>query len=329
MPVHNGMPYVAESVASILAQRFTDFEFVIGDDGSSDGTSQLLAGLAAQDSRIRLLRRESKSGLAAAANWVVSEARAPLVAISHADDLAHPDRLGKQIEAFAREPAASLIGTLSTGMDAGGRVVHPPNMWPLTHPTVFAPFAHSSVMFRRDNFHRAGGYRQGVELWEDLDLYWRMLETGPIFVIPEILSNYRHSRVSVRDRAGDEQFERSVALMYHASRAYLEGRSYDDLRTGKADLPAKLPPRVFVSRTWIRIWNGERPSTVRRLLRRGDLRLDRASLQTLVLLGAATVSPKGLRRLLALITGGRNRLAARRLAGRSLVEWRPRDAAPR
>ena len=156
-----------------------------------------------------------------------------------------------------------------------------------------------------------------------------MLETGPIFVIPEVLSSYRHFRVSVRDRAGDEQFERSVTLMYHASRAYLEGRSYEDLRTGKADLPDRVPPRVFVSRTWIRIWNGERPSTVRRLHRRGDLRMDRASLQTLVLLGAATVSPRGLRRLLALVTGGRNRLAARRLAGQGLVEWRPRDAALR
>ena len=86
MSVHNGMPYLETSVRSILAQTFGDFEFVIGDDGSTDGSSELLSRLAAADGRIRLLRRESKSGLAASANWVIGEARAPLVAIAHADD---------------------------------------------------------------------------------------------------------------------------------------------------------------------------------------------------------------------------------------------------
>ncbi|HEY0324667.1 MAG TPA: glycosyltransferase family A protein, partial [Allosphingosinicella sp.] len=90
LPVHNGRDFVETSIRSVLAQDFTDFELVVGDDGSDDGTDEVLAKLAAEDVRIRLLRRPSKSGLARSANWVISEARAPLVAIAHADDIYDP-----------------------------------------------------------------------------------------------------------------------------------------------------------------------------------------------------------------------------------------------
>src|SRR5690348_4986382 len=110
MSVYNGMPFVGESVRCILEQTFCDFEFLIGDDGSSDGSSDVLAEWARLDDRIRLLRRETKSGLARGANWVVSSARAPLVAIAHADDLSARSRLERQMRVFAREPDVHLVG---------------------------------------------------------------------------------------------------------------------------------------------------------------------------------------------------------------------------
>ena len=83
LPVYNGMPYVEESVASILAQTYGRFEFVIGDNGSTDGTAEALRKAAAADPRIRLLRRHDPLGLAAAAHWVVGAARGALIAVAH------------------------------------------------------------------------------------------------------------------------------------------------------------------------------------------------------------------------------------------------------
>src|SRR4030095_13748281 len=129
MPVSNGMPFIDESVASIVAQSFGDFELVIGDDGSDDGTSQILGDWARRDTRIRVVRRDRKWGLAASANWVISMAKAPIVAIAHADDVSHPDRLGRQIALLDANPDVAAIGALARGIDADGRWVHPPPYW--------------------------------------------------------------------------------------------------------------------------------------------------------------------------------------------------------
>ena len=163
LPVHNGMPYVEESVRSLLAQTFADFELVIGDDGSSDGTSAVLARLAAQDARIRVLRREAPSGLAHSANWLVRETRCPIVAIAHADDRSYPERFARQMAILRGAPDIDLVGTLWDGIDEEGRQVRPGDFWRLLKRSPFAPFSHSSIMFRRASFERAGGYRPQAE----------------------------------------------------------------------------------------------------------------------------------------------------------------------
>src|SRR6516225_3256698 len=142
MPVRNGAEWLAEAVASVRAQDFGDFEFLIVDDGSDDGTAAMLAGLAAADPRIRLLR-QAPQGIVAALNNAIAEARAPYLARLDADDRARPDRLGKQL-AF---------------MEAH-------------------PFMHSALIMRAALVRQNGGYRAGFRAAEDYDLWLRMAPSG-------------------------------------------------------------------------------------------------------------------------------------------------------
>lgn len=327
LPVHNGMPHVEESVRSLLAQSFADFELIIGDDGSDDETGEVLARLAAGDRRIRLLRRDSKSGPATAANWVVSHARAPLVAIAHADDIAHPDRFRRQVELFDGRPDAVLVGALNIGIDAEGRTVHPPNLWRLAAPTSFAPMAHSSIMFRRDAFEAVGGYRKAADCWEDLDLYWRLARRGRILVIPEVLSRYRYSKVSLRERARAEGLERSLERMYRSVALYRAHGDYESLLNDEEPLNgARLHPRIFVARSWMRVWTGKRAIVFGQMLRRARFRPDLASAQSFAFVLWASLSPKSLRLVLQAVTHARNRIALARIGRPAFVEWRPRGS---
>lgn len=323
MAVHNGVPYVEEAVRSILAQTYAEFEFVIGDDGSDDGTSEVLNRIAAEDPRIRLLRRARKSGLAASANWVVSEARAPFVAIAHADDRSLPDRLLRQVAVLQAVPEAVLVGTLSEGIDEQGRFVRPAEYWRLCSQSVFAPFPHSSIMFRRDAFVAVGGYRVEAEYWEDFDLYHRLACRGRLLVVPEILTSTRHALVSTRLRDEQQRVENAADLMFRCAHAY--GRNGDVekvLRAGTA-VNAKLHPRTFVSCGSTRLWSGRRPHVLMRMLRRGRLRADLDTLRALVWALWAEVSPRSLRKFIRAVLRLWNRAAKRQVADDGAVEWCP------
>ena len=326
LPVHNGMPYVEESVRSILAQTFADFEFVIGDDGSNDGTAEVLRALAAEDGRIRLLRRDRPSGLAASANWVVSQARAPLIAVAHADDRAYPERLARQIEIMRSEPEVDLAGTLWDGIDEDGRRVRPGDFWRLLRRSPFAPFSHSSIMFRRSAFDRAGGYRAEAEYWEDLDLYYRIAEGGRIVVVPEVLSTVRHARISTRLRNDQERVENAVDLMFRSTGEYAAGRDHTPLLTSPAP-PGKLHPITFISCGSTRLWSGRSPKVMARMRERARLRFDGASAHALAWVTWGTLSPKTLRLFLRALLGIRNALAKPLVARRRFINWAPREPA--
>src|SRR5262245_49086257 len=110
MPVHNALPFLEASINSILNQTLSDFEFVIFDDASTDGSNQALKELSRRDPRIRFHESEQQLGLAASSNAVVAFARAPLVARMDADDIAHPDRLRRQWIILKDHPEVAALG---------------------------------------------------------------------------------------------------------------------------------------------------------------------------------------------------------------------------
>jgi glycosyltransferase involved in cell wall biosynthesis len=238
MPVRNGAEWLAEAVASVRAQDFGDFEFLIVDDGSDDGTAALLCGFVAADHRIRLLH-QAPQGIVAALNNAIAAAHAPYLARLDADDRATHYRLGKQFAFMQTHPEIGLLGTFAERIDAAGNVVG--RLAPPTDPANLVrvlertnPFVHSSVMMRTALVRRLGGYRAAFRAAEDYDLWLRMAEAGGIANLADYLTQYRRH---------DSNLSRRDAVRQSFS-ARLAQRSAAGRRSGAADPAGTLtaPP---------------------------------------------------------------------------------------
>ena len=148
LPVYNAAQYILKAVDSILKQSLTDFELILIDDGSSDGTEQLVRQLAAKDQRIHLVQRPNK-GLIATLNEGLALARSPLIARMDADDIAFPERLAAQYAYMNSRPDLLAVGSYVMFMDdqdtmyrkktfPGGKEILEAFRWgcPLVHPAV-------------------------------------------------------------------------------------------------------------------------------------------------------------------------------------------------
>jgi glycosyltransferase involved in cell wall biosynthesis len=176
MAVYNGEPWLGDAVASILGQSLADLEFIVVDDGSTDGTPKRLAAIG--DPRLLVLR-QSRRGQTAALNRGLGAARAPLVARIDADDVALPERLARQAAFMAAHPEVGLLGTAAREIAPSGMVVReltPPCEDRAIRRALMRanPFIHSSVMFRRELVDRVGDYDESFAVAQDYDLWLRM-----------------------------------------------------------------------------------------------------------------------------------------------------------
>jgi glycosyltransferase involved in cell wall biosynthesis len=230
LPVYNAERYLTDAVESILGQTFKDFEFLIINDGSTDGSGAILDRYAKQDSRIRLWHREN-SGYVSALNFMLGEAKTGLIARMDADDVAMPGRFEVQVAALAEDPGLVLVGGQIELIDADSRRLGVLAQ-PLSHEEIdeFHLRGHTSVchpmaMFRRDAVLRVGGYREELILAEDLDLWLRLAEVGRLRNLPEVVLQYRvhdQSVSSQRQAAQADAARRGCAEAWR--RRGVEGR---------------------------------------------------------------------------------------------------------
>jgi glycosyltransferase involved in cell wall biosynthesis len=323
MPVHNAAPHLDAAVTSISQQSYTDFEFVILDDASTDGSTDRLREWATRDSRIRFFEGKRNLGPVGSSNKVVDHARGSIIARMDADDICHPDRLRRELELLDAHPDVGLIGTLCNIIDDRGSRLRGPELWRVTRQSWFAPFPHGSMMFRRALFDEVGGYRPQCEFWEDQDLVLRMAARSGILVIADPLYTHRQSVSSTRITSDRERVEQAVDLMYRSMQRLHDHRPYDEILHGDPTRSRKLDPRVFISLGSLDLWSGNRPRLVRRLLKRGRLRPDFKSISALAWTAWAQLSPGTLRRFLVLLLSARKLHLAHYGQLPKAIRWAP------
>ena len=210
MPVYNARRYVARAVESILTQTVTDFEFIIIDDGSTDGSTTILRKYAGRDSRIRLVSRPN-TGLVLALNEGLRLAGGKFIARMDADDISLPERFARQLAAFRANGRLVAVGGSFTCIDAAGRrLIRFPQ--PTDDSTIqqllihgHCPLSHPTVMMRRGVVLSVGGYDPHHATAEDLDLWLRLAEVGELGNVPEVVLEYRLHAASQSEAAGESQ----------------------------------------------------------------------------------------------------------------------------
>ncbi len=199
MPVYNSELYLAEAIESILGQTFTDFEFIIVDDGSEDSSAEIIRQYAERDPRIQLLRLEENRGHGTARNLGLAAAKGEYIAGQDSDDISLPERLGRQVRLLQSQPE---IGTVSVYARVVSEELNPVyNREPAQRHTeivldcfigmLSAPFQHAAIMMRRHLILDAGGYDESLRYSPDCELITRLLGHTMFANIAEHLYLYR------------------------------------------------------------------------------------------------------------------------------------------
>jgi glycosyltransferase involved in cell wall biosynthesis len=238
MPVYNAERYVSQAVESILGQTFRDFELLIVDDGSTDGSQAILERFAAADSRIKLVRQPNQ-GCLVALNEMVGRSRGELLARMDADDVAMPERFERQVAYLDEHPECVAVGSRVQIIDPDGQPLTVMTDL-LTHEQIDqallsgngAAMYHPSVVIRKQALEEVGRYRDEYYLCEDLDLFLRLAEVGRLANLAEPLLRYREHLAKVGQK-------RVVQQNANARKAVVEAHR----RRGLAS-PAQLPARI-------------------------------------------------------------------------------------
>ncbi|MCB0696877.1 MAG: glycosyltransferase [Chitinophagaceae bacterium] len=200
LPTYNAGPYIKEAVDSILAQTYTDFEFLIIDDGSTDETAEILKSYS--DPRITVVSQQNK-GLITTLNEGILASKGDIIARMDADDVCLPDRLALQMDFLDKNPDYVLVGAEADIMDKDGNYLMP--LIPIAHAyeeiqakiDEKVPFIHPCVTFRKDAVIKAGLYPKNALDFEDHLLWKKLLAVGKVCNLRDRVLKVRFNPESV------------------------------------------------------------------------------------------------------------------------------------
>lgn len=245
MPVYDAAAYVREAVDSILGQTLGDFELLVVDDGSTDGSGDIVRSY--QDPRIRVVRSPENQGVTAALNRGLDLAEGRYVVRMDADDISLPDRLEQQVRFMEEHPEVGVCGGSVHGFNAK-REFDPPVPRANTHEPMVCtlPFGtvllHPTVIFRGELFRGGLRYDPDYPHAEDYELWCRAARLARLAVLPAIVLRYRMHGGSVSSRHRRVQEETSQRIRLREVRAIGVEPTPDDGLLHAALSQSRLPP---------------------------------------------------------------------------------------
>jgi glycosyltransferase involved in cell wall biosynthesis len=229
LPVYNVEDYVAEALASIQSQSFTDIEIVVVDDGSTDGTRAIVERAAAVDARIKVIGSQANHGLPEALNLGLKVCQAPFIARMDGDDIALPARLEKQLRFLEENPCIALVGCATMAIDQSGLPIaglgvsrKPVSAEEIGNTMLLASPCLHIWLARREVYDTLSGYR---DMWaaEDYDFLLRAISAG--FQITNLLEPL----MLIRKRSGNI----SSRLESRKANYYIAGLYRERMRNGQ------------------------------------------------------------------------------------------------
>ena len=207
-PAYNCEQYVAESIDSILRQTYEDWELIIGDDGSTDNTKNVIDSY--KDTRIRTYHVDKNSGYLRMFNHLLAQTKGDFIMSHDADDISMPNRIAAQLGVFSKFPTVGVCGTNGElfGMGNETRIANTKTASGIVAPDyTVLPFFPATVMYRRDVYEAVGGFHPFFDRLSSMDQYWLYLmsEKFPIYYLAESLYSARmhatsnHRTVSLAD----------------------------------------------------------------------------------------------------------------------------------
>jgi len=200
MPAFNAEKYIGMAIQSVLDQSFTDFELLIINDGSTDGTEQLVRSF--NDNRIVLINQKN-GGISDALNNGLQNAKGKYIARFDADDICYSDRLSVQYAFMQANPAYILIGSDVDYITEEGDFIYHHHCFAYTNEEIvdklyfYCPFIHSAVMYKREEVLQTGGYNTMAHTFEDYFLWIHLIAKGKVANLPRSLIKVRLNPGSV------------------------------------------------------------------------------------------------------------------------------------
>lgn len=197
MPVYNAGEFLVESLESVLAQTFNNWELICVNDGSTDNTLQILEKYSSKDKRIRVYRLKDNAGVSRAANFALSKAKGEFLARMDADDVMLPKRLEKQVNFLLKHPETVIVGGQCLIINEYGKVTGD-KIFPTNHEDIYR-MLFQSMPIQQPTFmvnlarlpKRFHWYKAGQNTAEEVDLLFRLTKYGKYANLPEFVLKYR------------------------------------------------------------------------------------------------------------------------------------------